>query len=57
MLPLRLWAILDFSGLHRKCLSGHRLLRTRERSPLGLESGRGHSILSACLSLVALQPL
>lgn len=48
MLPLRLWATLDSSGIRRQCLSGHRLLPTKVPSPLGLETGREHSVLSAC---------
>lgn len=57
MLSLRLWAILDSPGVYRKCLSGHRLLPTKARSPLGLESETEHSVLSVCLSLVAPQHL
>lgn len=44
-------------GVYRKCLSGHRLLPTKAHSPSGLESETEHSILSACLALVAPQHL
>lgn len=48
MLPLRLRALLDSPEVYRKCPSGHRLLPTRDGSPLGLGLERECRFGSAC---------